>query len=67
MHAEPHGQESQPTLNWLRNVSKPYHVDYCFVPRSWLDTGLQLQVAQLASDRMLSDHLALILDVSLAG
>ncbi len=67
VHAEPHGQESRPTLNWQRNVSKPYHVVYCFVPRSWLDRDLQLQVAQPAPDRMLSEHLALILDVSPPG
>jgi len=64
VNAELQGQESRPTLNWQRNVSKPYHVDYCFVPRSWLDAELQLQVVQPAPGRMLSDHLALILDVS---
>src|SRR5262245_17830505 len=32
---EAHGKESKPTYYFLWDKAKPYHIDYCFLPRVW--------------------------------
>ena len=63
LRAEPHGQESNHTLNWRNNPATPYHVDYCFVSKSWLTPGAALRVFAPGGGAPLSDHLALLLDL----
>jgi len=59
------GKETEPTLYW-RNRKKDgpkYHIDYCFVPKTW--TGRLQNVAVGSFDTLikLSDHMPLIVDL----
>jgi len=64
-HKVDSGKGKEPTLYW-RNRTKEdprYHIDYCFVPKSW--TGLLRQVTVGSFDPWikLSDHMPLIVDL----
>ena len=50
------GSEPDPTLFLQRNIKKPYHIDYAFIPRAWLD-GCDVSVGQHAEWIELSDHM----------
>jgi len=53
---EIHGQEKQPTLYFRWNQSKPYHIDYCFLPRQWADGIQRVEVGSFDAWRKFSDH-----------
>lgn len=57
---EIHGDEKEPTFYLYRHESRPYHLDYCFLPNSWIITNLS--VGSLSDWRHLSDHVPLIVD-----
>jgi hypothetical protein len=63
---EPHGQEKEPTffLHW--NEGKPYHIDYCFLPRQWAG-GIQVEIGSSAAWREHSDHRPLVVDIQTEG
>ncbi len=62
---EPYGAESCPTHYFQWQRAKPFHIDYCLVPRAWQITS----VAVGAYDEWasLSDHRPLIVDVAIAS
>ena len=62
-HAVPYGREAHPTHHFLRNPERPFHIDFCFVPRTWAERGLAVQVALGEPWRALSDHFPLVVDV----
>jgi endonuclease/exonuclease/phosphatase family metal-dependent hydrolase len=49
-------------LYWRRNLSTPYHVDYCFVPTNWASTS-KVAVGTATDWLDKSDHMPLIVDV----
>jgi hypothetical protein len=53
------------TLYLYRHVDRPYFVDYCFLPRSWI-SGVEAFVVG-SPERWLdvSDHVPLLLDMVL--
>lgn len=53
---EAQGEETQPTLYFQRNRAKPYHIDYCFVPRSWLASMTSVEIGSFELWAMHSDH-----------
>jgi exodeoxyribonuclease-3 len=62
------GQELEPTIFWRnRKVDGPrYHIDYCFIPDTWINDGLSVDVG-LFQDWVgvgLSDHVPLVVDVA---
>jgi hypothetical protein len=62
-HGEEHGAESRPTLYLLRSETRPYHVDYCFIPKAWGKRLTEVRVGSYADWRHLSDHRPLVVDI----
>lgn len=61
---EQHGKESTSTiyLNW--NESKPYHIDYCFIPKEWMPHVRSVAIGSNEEWRKLSDHRPLLVDLA---
>lgn len=59
---EAHGAESRSTFFLQRNRAKPYHLDYCFVPQSWLPRLQSLSVGSYADWITRSDHCPLFVE-----
>ena len=49
------GEETQHTYYRYRRESKPFHIDYCFLPESWSDRITGVKVGTYGEWRM-SDH-----------
>jgi len=58
---ESHGSESKSTFYLHRKESKPYHIDYAFVSKSYLQS--EIVIGETEKWLMLSDHLPLIIDL----
>jgi exonuclease III len=60
---EEHGCESRATIyfQWRRNA--PYHIDYCFIPKSWLSRLGNVSVGSYEDWQSASDHRPLIIDL----
>jgi exodeoxyribonuclease III len=59
---EPHGKETRPTyyFHWKRH--KPFHLDYCFIPKAWLPAVRNVWVEPFESWKAHSDHRPLFVD-----
>jgi len=57
-----HGQEKDPTIFLLKNIKKPYHLDYCFASDKLISNKTILQVGAFDDWIKLSDHMPLIID-----
>jgi len=56
-----HGAERHPTLYHCYNPDKPYHIDYCFVPKGW--KIIDVIVGDYVDWISQSDHCPLIVDL----
>ena len=63
MRGVPHGSESEPTFFLHKNPSKGYHIDYCFMPFSWLDRLKHVDIGTHAAWYRASDHTPLLVEV----
>ncbi|MCY3657235.1 MAG: hypothetical protein OXG95_11595 [Chloroflexi bacterium] len=56
------GEEASDTHYWLFKQSRPFHIDYCFLPEAWLDrlTGVEVGTFE---DWTQSDHRPLTVDL----
>jgi len=61
MH-ENQGEETQPTFFLHRNLSKPYHIDYAFLPKKLID-GATLSIGKSQEWLALSDHMPLMINI----
>ena len=61
--SEEHGEETKPTHYFWHRKSKPFHIDYVFLPRKWIPTA-KVTVGTYRKWRSLSDHVPLIVDFS---
>jgi hypothetical protein len=61
---ESHGAETRPTCYFLWNEHRPYHVDYCFIPRSWASRIQLVEVGSYDAWRQYSDHRPLLVDIA---
>ena len=61
---ERHGEETVPTFYLHWNESKRYHIDYCFMPKSWMPSLKSVDVGSFAAWRKASDHRPLLLEIS---
>lgn len=59
---EEHGQETTPTLYMYRHITKPYHVDYCFISENLYDKMLNIEVGKSGRYLEHSDHMPIIID-----
>ncbi len=62
LNGQDHGKESEPTLLLLKNKKKPYHIDYCFVPKHMITNQTKIEVGNFNDWGELSDHVPLIID-----
>ena len=53
---EGQGKETQPTFYLHRNVTKPYHIDYVFMPRTLLEKS-SIELGKLDDWLAVSDHM----------
>lgn len=57
---ESFAQERHSTLWFLKRPNQGYHIDYCFLPRSWLSTPVSVWVGQARQWLTHSDHAPLV-------
>jgi hypothetical protein len=60
---ESHGKETRPTYYFHWKESRPYHLDYCFIPKAWLPRLRDVSVGPYGSWKAHSDHRPLTVDV----
>lgn len=60
-----YGTEAHATHHFLRKPDRPFHIDFCFVPRAWTESGLNVHVADGPEWRTLSDHFPLVVETAL--
>jgi endonuclease/exonuclease/phosphatase family protein len=60
-HRCAHGQETHPTYRHQRKASRPWHIDFCFVPARWIVVGVEVLDGKEWATR--SDHLPLKVDL----
>jgi len=58
------GEETRPTFYLLWKKERPYHMDYCFVPRSWAARIQHVEVGTFDAWKEHSDHRPLLVDIS---
>lgn len=56
------GAEPHATHHFLRRPERPFHIDFCFVPRPWAEKRLEVHVPTDPEWRQLSDHFPLVVD-----
>jgi endonuclease/exonuclease/phosphatase family metal-dependent hydrolase len=62
VHQADFGHEVQPTHHYLRRASRPYHIDFCFVPRAWAESGITATIESDADWPALSDHFPVVVE-----
>ena len=60
-HGADHGSELHPTHYWRWQEASPFHLDYCFVPKSFAVTNVE--VGSFVDWKRLSDHRPLAVDM----
>jgi exonuclease III len=60
---EQHGQETTPTYYFLWKEERPYHIDYCFLPRTWLPRVRLVEIGSFVEWKGHSDHRPLLVDI----
>jgi exodeoxyribonuclease-3 len=63
--SEEHGKETKPTYYFLHQRTKPFHLDYVFLPRQWIRSITNVTVGSYEKWRSASDHAPLIVEVSI--
>lgn len=59
------GKEEHPTLFMYRNQNKPYHIDYCFVSKDFIDVLESVEIGKYEDWTKYSDHKPLIVNFAL--
>jgi len=62
---DPFGEERAHTHFHRGNVDRPFHLDYCFVPNSWVPKIRRVEVGAHADWNSVSDHVPVIVDLDL--
>lgn len=58
-----HGEETHFTYFDRTQKGRPYHIDYCFVPRPWLGNLKRVEVGKPRTWTRLSDHVPLTIEL----
>jgi endonuclease/exonuclease/phosphatase family metal-dependent hydrolase len=61
---EEHGRETTPTYYFHWNQQRPYHIDYCFIPRKGAPALRGVEVGSYEGWKQHSDHRPLLVDVN---
>jgi hypothetical protein len=62
---EAHGKEAQPTYYMYGRQTRPYHIDYCFIPKGWASGIQRVEVGAYDDWRGSSDHRPLLVEVNM--
>ena len=62
-HGEAHGGETQPTYYFQWKETRPFHIDYCFIPEAWSSRMHRVEVGSYGEWKEHSDHRPLLVDV----
>ncbi len=65
-HDVAHGHEAHPTYRHQRNVTKPWHIDFCFVPAAWIQHVRSVELFDGDEWPKKSDHLPLSVELQFA-
>lgn len=60
---EPQGKESVPTLYFQRHRNKAYHIDYCFLTQTLLNSSSKVVIGKYDDWISHSDHMPLFIDI----
>lgn len=60
---EDHGMETRPTFFHLWKESRPYHIDYCFVPKTWSPRIESVEIGSYDEWKEISDHRPLTVNI----
>lgn len=62
------GHEDEPTLYWTWSESRPYHIDYVWIPNDWQAAITKVEVGDYSTwvAGRLSDHVPLVVDLEAA-
>lgn len=63
-HAKADGAPEVPTLYWQWKMNQPFHIDYCFVPSSWLPRVQSVEIGGYDEWADESDHRTLLVDIA---
>jgi hypothetical protein len=63
-YREDQGKETRPTFFEYRHAHRPYHIDYCFLPREWTGRITGVTVGAHGEWATRSDHMPLIVDLT---
>lgn len=58
------GAEKHPTYYFHWNEQKPFHIDYCFIPKSWVKLLHRVEVAEFEAWKAHSDHRPLLVELA---
>ena len=61
---EAFGSESQATHYFWRRRTRPFHLDYCFLPERWIESVRNVAILDGPPWDVLSDHRPLVIDVA---
>ena len=64
-YGETHGRESRHTYFDRTKQGRPYHIDYCFLPMSWVPYLAAVRVGTRRRFGRVSDHVPLMLEFRL--
>lgn len=62
---EAYGSETRATHYFWRKKSRPFHIDFCFIPEGWLSKIRNVSVPDEEPWSDLSDHRPLLVDLDL--
>lgn len=58
------GKETHPTFHMYRKQEKPYHIDYFFTSKDFIENGVKITIGQYEHWCKLSDHVPLTLQTT---
>jgi exonuclease III len=64
---EEHGEESRPTYYFWHRKERGFHIDYIFVPRSWIKRMTDFRIGSYRKWRPASDHVPIVADIAETG
>lgn len=59
-HSHHTEMEEPPTLYWRWDENRPFHIDYCFLPATWVDRISEVTIGNFADWKSESDHRPLL-------
>jgi exonuclease III len=62
--SEKHGAETRPTFYFWHRQERQFHLDYIFLPCSWMERVTDVRVGTFAAWKRASDHMPLWVDLA---